>query len=60
MARKRGRPKVPRAKSRHVLVAVRLAQEEARQLGQAVAKAGQSKSDWIRDTLLSAAHKAAA
>ena len=55
MKRKPGRPRVPKTKSRHVLIAVRLAQEEARRLQNAVAKAGKTQSEWIRDTLLAAA-----
>jgi predicted DNA-binding protein len=55
MPRKRGRPRVPKSKSRHVLIAVRLAQEEAKRLQDAVAKAGKTQSEWIRETLLAAA-----
>ncbi len=55
MAKRPGRPRIPKTKSRHVLIAVRLAQEEAKRLREAVERAGKTQSEWIRETLLAAA-----
>jgi uncharacterized protein (DUF1778 family) len=60
MPRKPGRPRVPKSKSRHVLLAVRLSREESSLLERALEKVSESKSEWIRNALLAEAKKLAA
>jgi hypothetical protein len=55
MKTKMGRPKVPKAKLRGILIQARLSPEEDRELQAAIAKSPRNKSDWIRTALLSAA-----
>jgi len=57
MKSKMGRPKVPKAKKRGIIVNARLSPEEHRKIEAAVAKADESKSDWIRKALLAWAEK---
>ena len=52
---KMGRPKVPRAKLRGILVQARLSPAENRAISAAVKRSGASTSDWVRKTLLLAA-----
>ena len=55
MKPKMGRPKVPKAKLRGILVQARVSPEESHAINGAIRQTGQSKSDWIRKALLSAA-----
>src|SRR3989442_649136 len=54
MKTKMGRPKVPKAKLRGILVQARLSPEEYRPIAEAVRRSGLSESEWVRKTLLSA------
>jgi hypothetical protein len=58
MSTKMGRPKVPKAKRRGILVQARISPEEHKTIQAAIG--GQSKSDWIRKALLAVAMKKAA
>jgi hypothetical protein len=60
MAKKMGRPPVPKAKALAEVFSVRLRRDEARQVSHAIHVSGQTKPDWLRDALLSAARKAKA
>jgi hypothetical protein len=60
MKTKMGRPKVPKAKLRAILVQARLSPEENRQIEAAVSKYSGTKSDWIREALIRSAQKEAA
>ena len=60
MSRRVGRPKVPKAKSRHVLIAVRLSLDENSLLERALEKVDDSKSEWIRKALMAEAKRLAA
>jgi predicted HicB family RNase H-like nuclease len=52
MKPKMGRPKVPKAKLRGIIVNARLSPEEHKKILEAVERSKDSKSDWIRKTLL--------
>ncbi len=52
MKTKMGRPKVPKAKKRGIMVNARVSPEEHQKILEAVERAKDSKSDWIRKTLL--------
>ena len=54
MKRKRGRPKVSRAKARGHHVSLRLRPDEQREVDAAIQRSGKSKSDWLREALLAA------
>lgn len=51
----RGRPEVADKDKRSVLMQFRMTEAEAKQINAAATKAGQSKSDWLRDTVLAKA-----
>lgn len=55
MTKKMGRPKLPKGEAKGVLIGARFSPEESKQVHDAVREAGQNKSDWVRNTLLSAA-----
>jgi uncharacterized protein (DUF1778 family) len=55
MKSKMGRPKVAKAKLRGIIVNARLSPEEHRVIQAAVESSADSKSDWIRKALLTAA-----
>jgi hypothetical protein len=55
MKTKMGRPKVPKAKYKGVLMQARVSPEEAKTINGAIRQSGQVKSGWIRKALLSAA-----
>jgi uncharacterized protein (DUF1778 family) len=55
MSKKMGRPKVPKAKLRGILIQARLSPEENKAIKAAIASSSENKSDWIRNALLSAA-----
>jgi len=57
MSKKMGRPKVPKAKLRGILIQARLSPEESREIRAAIAKSPHNKSDWIRNALLHVAKK---
>jgi len=50
-----GRPKVGTQNAKGVMVAVRVTPPEAKQLDQAIREARQSRSNWLRQALLTAA-----
>ena len=52
MKTKMGRPRLPKAKIRAVLVQARLSSEEHKTIEEAVKRAKAIKSDWIREALL--------
>ncbi len=60
MKPKMGRPKVPKAKLRGILIQARVSPEEDRKIQAAIKKAAEGKSEWIRKALLSCAEKCAA
>jgi hypothetical protein len=55
MKKHAGRPKIGIQNAKGVFFAARFTPVEAKQLNGAIRQAGQSKSDWIRKALLSAA-----
>ena len=55
MKPKMGRPKVPKAKLRGILIQARLSPEENKEIQAAIAKSPHKKSEWIRKALLSVA-----
>ena len=55
MSKKMGRPKLAKAKLRGIIVNARLSPEENRVINEAIRRSPDSKSDWIRKALLSAA-----
>jgi hypothetical protein len=55
MKTKMGRPKVPKAKFRGILIQARLMPEENRAINEAIRRSKQAKSEWIRKALLTAA-----
>jgi len=57
MTKKMGRPVLPKNKARTGFVGARLQLAEAREIQNAISKSGRTKSDWIRDALLSAARR---
>jgi len=52
MKPKMGRPKLPKAKVRGILVQARLSAEEHEAMAEAVKRARASKSEWVRQALL--------
>jgi len=60
MSTKMGRPKVPKAKRRGILIQARVSPEEENAIKAAIAKSEDSKSEWIRKALLAVALKEAA
>jgi hypothetical protein len=55
MKPKMGRPKLAKGEAKDVLIGARFSPEESKQVHDAVKEAGQNKSDWVRNALLSAA-----
>ena len=55
MKPKMGRPKVPKAKLRRILVQARVSPEEYKPVVGAVRRSGLSESEWVRKALLTAA-----
>jgi len=55
MKTKMGRPRLPKGEAKGVLIGARFAPDEAQTVTQAVKRAGQIKSAWVRTVLLSAA-----
>lgn len=55
MKAKMGRPKVPKAKLREIIIQARVSKEENRVIQAAMAASPEGKGDWIRKALLSAA-----
>jgi hypothetical protein len=54
---KMGRPPLPKKEFRGEVFGVRLRPDEAREVQAAICESGQSKPDWLRSALLSAARK---
>jgi hypothetical protein len=52
MKSKMGRPKVPKAKLRGIIVQARFSPEEHRVIAAAVQRSKESQSGWVRKTLL--------
>jgi len=50
-----GRPKIPKAKRRGILVQARVSPEEEKAIKAAIARSQDGKSEWIRKALLSVA-----
>jgi uncharacterized protein (DUF1778 family) len=61
MSKKMGRPTVPKAKYRGILMQARVSPEESQAINKAIKRSGESKSEWMRNALLEAAkeHKTA-
>jgi len=57
MGKKMGRPKIPKNQSRGTLVAARFRPDELKEIERAIRKAGLSKSEWVRVSLLEKARK---
>jgi hypothetical protein len=55
MNKKMGRPRMPKDQAKGVLIGARFSPPEAQVIIDAVRRAGQVKSEWIRTTLLSVA-----
>ena len=55
MKNKLGRPKLKKAEFKGILIGARFAPDESKTVHDAVKRAGQGKSEWIRKALLSAA-----
>jgi hypothetical protein len=55
MKAKMGRPKVPKAKLREIIIQARVSKEENRVIQSAIDAAPDGRGDWIRKALLSAA-----
>jgi hypothetical protein len=55
MKTKMGRPKLPKSKRRGILILARVSQDEHKELQVAIAKSPHSKSEWVRQALLSTA-----
>ena len=55
MKTKMGRPKLPKAKFKGILMQARVTPEEAQKINGAIRRDQVAKSDWIRKALLSAA-----
>jgi hypothetical protein len=55
MKPKMGRPTLPKGEAKGVLIGARFSPDEARQVDDAVKRAKQGKSSWVRSILLSAA-----
>ncbi len=53
--KKIGRPPLPRSKARGKYLSLRLRPDEQREVDAAIERSGKSKSDWLRDALLSVA-----
>ena len=47
-----GRPKVPKAKLRGILIQARLSPEENKVINEAIRRSLDNKSDWLRKALL--------
>ena len=54
MSKKMGRPKVPKAKLRGILIQARVSPEENKQIQAAIKRASENASEWVRKTLLMA------
>ncbi|HEX3797401.1 MAG TPA: hypothetical protein VH413_01770 [Verrucomicrobiae bacterium] len=52
MKTKMGRPKVSKEKLRGILIQARLSPEENKKIEGAIRASNESKSDWVRKTLL--------
>jgi len=52
MSKKMGRPKVPKAKLRGILIQARLSPEENKAISDAIRRSKDNKSDWLRKALL--------
>lgn len=52
-----GRPKLPKGQAKGELFAARFAPQEAKTISSAISRSGQSKSQWLRDSLLNVAQK---
>ena len=52
MKTKMGRPKMPKGENKGVLIGARFSTPEAKQVEDAVRRAGKVKSEWVRTTLL--------
>jgi hypothetical protein len=57
MKPKMGRPKLPKGEKKNVLLGAKFAPDESKQIHAAVLRAAIGKSEWIRNTLLTAARK---
>lgn len=55
MKTKIGRPKLPKGEAKGEVFSVRVAANEAAQIGLAIRKSGMSKPEWARNALISMA-----
>jgi hypothetical protein len=55
MAKKMGRPRVPKSEALGEVFSVRLRREDAREVRDAIRASGQNRADWLRGALLTAA-----
>ena len=55
MTTKMGRPKLPKAQTKGVLIGARFLPDEAKRIHQAAGIARQNRSVWVRNALISAA-----
>ena len=54
MARKPGRPRLPKGEAKGKIVPIRFTKAEAQRLAKAAQRNGQTLSEWIRHTVLTA------
>jgi hypothetical protein len=57
MAKRMGRPQVPKKEALAKVFAVRLRYEEAQQVTAAIRASGKKKPDWLRSAILAAVEK---
>lgn len=55
MSKKMGRPKLGKGEARAIFVSTRVSAPEYEEIVQAVKSSGQPKTEWVRNSLLSAA-----
>jgi hypothetical protein len=55
MAKKIGRPKLPKGTAHTALITCRVSLEEKREISAAAKRAGKEQSEWVRESLLNSA-----
>lgn len=55
MKSKMGRPKMPKGEARYELISTRVNQDESKVIHAAIKRSGESKPDWVRNSLLKSA-----
>jgi hypothetical protein len=55
MTKKMGRPKLAKGEAREGFISTRVSSSEAKEIAGAITRSGQAKTEWVRNTLLTAA-----